>query len=524
MVFLAKYDNLIVFLIALLVCTSFVGSYPIYILDEARNSEAAREMLVSGNYIVPTFNGQLRTDKPPLHYYFMILGYKLFGVNSFGARFFSGVFGALTILITYWNVKKWQNKTLARITVLILLSSLFFVQEFHLAVPDPYLIFFISLSLFSFYNFYKTKKWGWFFLFYGGMAMGMLTKGPIAVAIPCMVMPFFLGFKRDFKLKTILGLKPFLGLLFLLVLATPWYYLVHMETGGEWTRGFFLDHNLSRFGSGKEGHGGVFVITPLYVILGLLPFSIFIVQGFRSAWKSRKENDFLFFSFLISSLTILFFSVSSTKLPNYPMPCYPFVAILIAFYFQKIYKEGVKPKTATWSLGFLLVISLLLPIGGYVALGLEKQFLEVRNVSLLLTITTLSTGFGVYSFKKDDLKRAFLSIAGGWILTGFILFGTIYPVLTQQSPVTLALQKIPKEANIVAFKRFDSAFPINFERTFQVFDTIEGLDTFLSSSPRTFVITNTRKKEDLVKLGKYDLILEQKALFENHTTRIYVLK
>ena len=87
-----KYDVWIVFCIGLLVSTSFIGLYPIYILDEARNSEAAREMLASGNYIVPFFNGQLRTDKPPLHYFFMIIGYKLFGVNALGARFFSGFF------------------------------------------------------------------------------------------------------------------------------------------------------------------------------------------------------------------------------------------------------------------------------------------------------------------------------------------------------------------------------------------------------------------------------------------------
>ena len=74
----------------------------IYILDEAKNAECAREMLVSGDYIVPYFNGQLRTDKPPLHYFFMVISYKLFGVSAFSARFFSAVFGALTILISFF--------------------------------------------------------------------------------------------------------------------------------------------------------------------------------------------------------------------------------------------------------------------------------------------------------------------------------------------------------------------------------------------------------------------------------------
>ena len=73
---------------AALVSFTFINAYPISILDEAKNAEAAREMLSSGNFLVPFFNGELRTDKPPLHYYFMILGYKLFGVTALGARFF----------------------------------------------------------------------------------------------------------------------------------------------------------------------------------------------------------------------------------------------------------------------------------------------------------------------------------------------------------------------------------------------------------------------------------------------------
>ena len=69
-------------------------------VDEARNSECAREMSELGELVVPSFNYELRTDNPPLHYYFMMLSYEIFGVNEFAARFFSSIFGALTILLT----------------------------------------------------------------------------------------------------------------------------------------------------------------------------------------------------------------------------------------------------------------------------------------------------------------------------------------------------------------------------------------------------------------------------------------
>lgn len=516
-----KYDVWIVFCIGLLACTSFIGLYPIYILDEARNSEAAREMLASGNYIVPFFNGQLRTDKPPLHYFFMIMGYKLFGVNALGARFFSGVFGALTILVTYWHIKKWQNQILAIFVGVVLLSALFFVQEFHLAVPDPYLIFFVTLSLFSFYNYYKTMQWSWLLLFYASIALGVLTKGPIAIVLPGLIVPVFLLFKKNFNWKSVSSLHPFLGFLLIVLIAGPWYYLVHEYTDGAWTKGFFLDHNLSRFGSEKEGHGGLFILTPLYVVLGLLPFSVFIIQGFYGAWKVRKENDFVLFSLIVSAVTMLFFSISSTKLPNYPMPSYPFVAILIGFYLYKVLLAEKKNKYISASLIFLMIVGVVLPVGGWIGLTVEKQLQSFRPLSLLLLLATLSAIIGFYFYQKERFKHTFLSIACGWVLMAFSLFGIIYPSLTTLSPVVLAMEKIPADSEIVVFKRFDSAFPINFKRTFPVYDSVQQIKTYLEMHPEAYIITNTRDAENLRDLDGFHLVMEQKAVFENHVTRVY---
>ena len=522
--FFKRYDTVLILLVSLLVCTSFVWAYPIYILDEARNSEAAREMLISGDFIVPMFNGQLRTDKPPLHYFFMVLGYKIFGVGPLGARFFSGIFGGLTIWFTYFNVNVHKGFTMAVIVALILLSSLFFIQEFHLAVPDPYLICFVSFSLFCFYNFYTFKKRYWVVLFYVFIALGVLTKGPIALVLPGISVAVFLFFKKQFNLQTIISLRPVVGLLVILVIAGPWYYLVHQKTDGIWTQGFFLDHNISRFGSEKEGHGGLFIITPLFVLLGLLPFSVFSFQGFVHGWKNRKKDDFEFFSWIVAVVVILFFSVSSTKLPNYPMPCYPFIAVLIAAYFNRLYKEGIRPKSTLWSLSFLMIISLGLPIGGFVALGLEEELAPLRTVAFWLIIASITSIIALLYYFKTSMAKAFFTVFLGWTLLGFCLFGIIYPKLTAQSPVSVAENIFQEDSKVIVYKRFDSAFPINYRRTYAVFTSIEELKSHLALYPETFILTNTRSKEDLELLNEFQLVLEQKGLFENNTTRIYASK
>ena len=96
---LSTYRYLLLWIVAFALFSAFSGAYPLYILDEAKNSEAAREMLISGNFWEPTFNESLRTDKPPLHYFFMMLSYSLFGVGPFAARFFSAIAGAFTVLL-----------------------------------------------------------------------------------------------------------------------------------------------------------------------------------------------------------------------------------------------------------------------------------------------------------------------------------------------------------------------------------------------------------------------------------------
>lgn len=128
--FSIKNDYVLVFVISLFFCLLGSGNYPIYILDEAKNAEAAREMLVNSEFIVPTFNNVLRTDKPSLHYYFMQLGYCIFGVNAFGARFFSGIFGALTLLVMFFFVKKYEKNSTAWVTILCTWSAVFLYRSF----------------------------------------------------------------------------------------------------------------------------------------------------------------------------------------------------------------------------------------------------------------------------------------------------------------------------------------------------------------------------------------------------------
>lgn len=513
-------DNIgLIFLVSLAICISFINAFPIYILDEAKNSEAAREMLVNGNWFIPTFNDVLRTDKPPLHYFFMMLGYKIFGVNPFGARFFSALFGAMTLTATFYYIKRLATTLLAQITWIVLLSSLFFIQLFHQAVPDPYLIYFVSIALFAFIDFYVNRSCLYLFIFYTFLGLGALSKGPVAIALPGLSVFLFLILKKEYTIKKLLAFRPFLGLFWVFCISFPWYYLAHIKTDGAFTQGFFLDHNINRFGNKMEGHGGPFILTWAFVILGLLPFSVFIIQAFKRGWDQRKDSVHLF-ALVVVTVFVVFFSISGTKLPNYTMPCYPFLALLIASYFDKIRLEQVENKWIKASLIALLIITIALPIGGFIAMGAESQLKHVQPYSLLLILTLIGSILGYYYFRKANLRMSFLSIAGSWVIMGLLLFGVVYPKLVRSNPVTMAQEFIPKDAAVLVYKRLDAAFPINYDRTFPVTEDLEEIKRFLNENPTGFVISNDRERDTLRFLPQVKIVLDAKALFESHKTLI----
>lgn len=95
--------------------------------------------------------------------------------------------------------------------------------------------------------------------------------------------------------------------------------MAHIATDGAFTEGFFLDHNLHRFSDQKEGHGGPFIITPLLVIAGLLPFGIWLIPALRFAFKRGASSDFIKFCFSVSAVVVVF--LVSQKLNSRITPC-----------------------------------------------------------------------------------------------------------------------------------------------------------------------------------------------------------
>jgi 4-amino-4-deoxy-L-arabinose transferase-like glycosyltransferase len=235
-----------------------------------------------------------------------------------------------------------------------------------MSVPDPYLIFLNAASIFTGYAYFTERKFKWLLLCAITLGFGTLAKGPVSIALPGLSLLLWLIWQRQWK--QIFHWHILVAAVITLVIAVPWYIAVHQATDGAWTRGFFLEHNIGRFSEPMEGHGGLFIIVPVFVLAGLLPASVFIGESVRD-FQQRFTASFLRLSFCVMLVYIVFYSISGTKLPNYPTPCYPFVALLLGYFISIGFSKNVQVRKYPFII--LLVINLALPVGLYFGIRMK---------------------------------------------------------------------------------------------------------------------------------------------------------
>ena len=503
-------------LLALLAAILFIrlGATPIYILDEAKNAQCAREMLLRHDFIVPTFNGELRVDKPPLHYFFMMLSYKMFGVTEFAARFFSVVMGLLTIFVTYKYTKRLFNPFAAFCTCLVLATSTQFLFEFRLSVPDPYLIFFITLGSFSAFTWLKENNISQLYISATAFALATLAKGPVALALPGLCLLIWIFTKK--KWKTALTWHLMTAFLLLAAITLPWYIAVHKATNGEWTRGFFIDNNLNRFSDPQEGHGGAFYIPILFVLIGLLPFMSFIGEAIKKR-EDVFQNDLVNFSGIVVVVFVIFFSVSSTKLPNYAMPCYPFAAVILGSFIASLLNGEITSKK--YPIYILIVIFSAIPVSGYYAIRQQAETFSVSWIAWLTLIIPI--GFIIFLLinKSSDWQKKISAIVILYSLFNILSLFYIYPTLYKQNPVSKTIEIVKDSPAVFSYKIYNPGYNFYLEGNIKKYDSLDSLNSQLQKSPSAIVIS---RKEflDSLKTIDLDVIAEQRDIFELPTTII----
>lgn len=489
-----------------------IGGYSLYILDEVKNATAALEMWKSGEWILPTFNGEARYDKPPLHYYFFILSYQVFGPSAFAARLFPALCGWLTLVLLFRFARRRFDSSTAFFAVSVLLASLHWCLQFRLSVPDPFLILFVTWSLLEILEFvgssYQSKTHLRKAAFLLGLAV--LSKGPIAVVLVGGGIFLFLILEREYFFQRIRQFLDPLAIGLFLGVALPWYVLVGWKTGGEWVYEFIFHHNLNRFAGPMEGHGGGFYLPILMVLLGLFPGSLFLPSLFRR-FRFWKDIPFeIRFALLFSAFTLVFFMISGTKLPNYTAPLYPMLALALGW---QMSKGGIGALRWAGLAGSLFL--LIFPLVFYYLSAEIPELVALQTYWVVFVISAMIALTGLVYWVVRYYLMNWILMTLGFAMFGFFLLSILFPKLDEQNPVQQS-QAIWKDASSVYFfRQFNPAFPFAMKKV------ISALPNQASIPSGTLILTTSKNLPtlDSLDLG-YREVFRKRDMFERTETVI----
>ncbi len=348
--------------------------------DEGSNAGAAREMLDTGDWISPTLNGEPRYAKPAGTYWIIGSVYALFGVNTFTARLPSALFGLALILLQYLFLHRMLGPTVALCGSLILLLNVEFVGIHRLVLTDPALVCCTTLATYGFWLGFHGRgreRYG-LWLFYIGMALATLAKGPVGILIPLLGVVPYLTLTHQWRAYVARGM-PLLGWTVCGLIATPWYLAMLAIHGADYIAAAQAN-TVGRFANPMEGHGGTILFYVPILLLGFFPWSGFLpsaighaLKDWKSFWTTTRmagdEQGLLFFCALWASGIFLFFSISATRLPHYILPLYPPAALLVAVLWSRFFAHPSHSELADPPSG-LTVSSRVVLITGYLLSGL----------------------------------------------------------------------------------------------------------------------------------------------------------
>lgn len=318
-------------LVTAALCLPNLGVPSLWDIDEGHNAEAAREMLASGNWVVPTFNFQLRVDKPALLYWLQMATYKLLGVNELAARLPSAAAALVAVLATYELGRRMFGAGAGLLAGVALASAVMFCAAGHFANPDALLCACTTLTFCCFWHGVTHGGHGCYTPVGLGTGFAVLAKGPVGLVLPLAVTGLYLLWGR--RLRVFWDRRMALAVLAFVVVAVPWYAAVGAETKADFLRGFWLTHNVGRFLSPMENHRGPFYYYLVALLLGFAPWSAFAgLVGWNTLRESRATESAtcpaVRFLLCWVGVYVIFFSFAGTKLPNYILPAYPAVALL----------------------------------------------------------------------------------------------------------------------------------------------------------------------------------------------------
>jgi 4-amino-4-deoxy-L-arabinose transferase len=318
-----------------------LGFRALWIPDESRYAEIAREMAERGNWVVPQLLGLDYFEKPAGGYWFTAFSQALFGENLFASRLPVALATGLSpVAVGLLAQRMRHNPRKTWIAVLVYLSCGLVAGLALYITLDPQLALWLNLALLAFHVAITTpvprRRAGAWVLLGLACGMGFLTKGFVAWLVPVLVAAPYMLWQR--RLPELLRHGP-LAVLAAVLVAAPWALAVHRQAPDFWNF-FFWNEHVRRFAAANAQHSQPFWFYLPVLALGCLPWLGLLVPTLRDAWREKRDPR-LGFLLIWLLLPLVFFSLTRGKLAPYILPCFAPLALLLAHFLVQQLDRGL---------------------------------------------------------------------------------------------------------------------------------------------------------------------------------------
>ena len=417
----------------------FLGSAHLFDWDEINFAEAAREMLVTGDWWNVKIGYEPFWEKPPFFIWMQAISMQLFGINSFAARLPNVLVGFITLIVLYSAVYKRYSKRAALYAVLLYLGS--FTPHFYFksGIIDPTFNLFIFLSVLQILAYIETKRSKHFFLTGLWLGAAIITKGPAALLIVGLVgLVYQVYYRHNFY-----TIKSLLVLLLGLVVFPLIYFGIQVNQSGWWFIQEFIVYQIDLFRYPIASHGQPFYYHFVVLLIGCFPLIIVALPHLFNSIRTSSDFTFTRLSKVLFWVVLVLFSLVTTKIVHYSSMCYlPLAAIggvslAKGASFSKLQKVLFVSVGLLWSIVFMAIGSFGLKGGGlrnWLLDNVADTFVQAQLATLAswsiapVFIGIFYFGLIIYTLRNIDILKITSFLVTSMTLITVFLVSTIKPL------------------------------------------------------------------------------------------------
>ena len=465
-----------------------LANRPLFNPDEGRYAEIPREMLSGGDWVIPHLNGLDYIEKPPLQYWATASMYRLFGVSELSARLYTALTALGTIALIGLLAARIGGRETGWRAAAVLAGMIMVIVLGQLITLDMSLTFYMTASLTGFLLAQRPGESSpkWMLMAWIGAALGVLTKGLVAAAIPAAVLVIYSLCSRDFapwrRLRLSWGLPLFLGI------AVPWHWLAALRLD-DFLKFFFVHEHFARYLTPIADRQESWWFFGMVFLIGTVPWTVPALRVIFSGWRDLAlKGPFspTFFLWIWVLFICVFFSLSDSKLMPYILPAMPALAVLIAALpIATLKRDFLITAILTAIVGLTVgVASFYLP--ALVPASANRPYFltlakPLREVAALLLVS----GVFVWVQGARDATRAGVFLGVGWCLAGLLLMRTATLLAPIYSGIDLAkaLPPADREAPLYSVRTYDQSLTFYLQRTVMLVGYRGELDYGLRRAP-----------------------------------------